>query len=508
MTEFARETQSFNDVPPVSSFLSYEERLAKVPWLIEAELCRQVFAEFVKVFWEVVCPEPLKMNWHIELLCNELQAIAQNVFLRKPKDYDLIINIPPGTTKSTVCTILFPAWTWTNDPTLRSLSASYSANLSLEHSDKSRDVIKSDKYRLYYGDTIRLKIDKDLKSNYENTRLGSRFSTSVGGTATGMHGHFIIVDDPLNPKQAVSDLERKAANDWLDNTLSTRKVDKAMTPLILIMQRLHINDCTAHILAKGTKVKHICLPGTLHGSGEVKPPIEEIRETYKGAYTEGYLDPTRLSKEVLEEMRKDMGEYNYLSQIDQSPKLRENAMFKIENFNIVNGYKQEDVVSSVRYWDKAGTKGDGKFTAGVLIHKMKNGRFLIADVVRGQWAAPEREARIRMMAAIDGKKVYIVTEQEPGSGGKESAENTIRSLAGYRVYADRVTGAKEVRAEPYSIQVENYNVDVLNRNWTRDFVNEHEVYPFGRFVDQIDAAGGAFNFLTGKTRQAGAWGRQ
>lgn len=478
---------------------SLEQAIAEEPWIIDAIACRKSFYEFVKEFWSIVCNETPIWNWHIKYLCNELQTMVERVAERKAKLYDLIINIPPGSSKSTICTIMLPAWCWIPDPSIRIMSASYSSNLSLEHADKSRDIIRSDKYRKYFPEIV-LRKDKDLKSHYENTNLGTRFATSVGGTATGMHGHIIIVDDPLNPKQAISELERASANTWLDNTLSTRKVDKALTPLILIMQRLHPSDCTAHILEKGTRVKHICLPGTLLGTGKCVP--SELSEYYR----EGLLDPVRLSEETLENMRKDMGEYNYISQIDQNPVPKDGAMFKTENFNIVVGYDARNIAASVRYWDKAGTQAGGKFTAGVLMHKMKNGRFLIADVKRGQWSAQIREAKIRMVAQLDGQKVRIVVEQEPGSGGKESAENTIRMLAGYRVSADRVTGSKDVRCEPYAVQVENCNVDVVRADWTQEFLNEHEMYPIGKYKDQVDAAGGAFNSLAVGNLIAGTWG--
>jgi predicted phage terminase large subunit-like protein len=481
--------------------MSFEERILKEPWLLDAEVCRKSFYEFVKEFWSVVCNEEPVWNWHIEYLCNELQIVAERVAKRLPKEYDLVINVPPGSSKSTICTIMFPAWSWLADPSFRILSASYSSNLSLEHADKSRDIIRSDKYGLWFPE-ISLRRDKDLKSNYENTKLGTRFATSVGGTATGMHGHIIIVDDPLNPKQAASDLERVSANTWLDSTLSTRKVDKAMTPTILIMQRLHVNDCTAHVLKKGTKIRHISLPGELNDEGIVIP--DSLRENYK----DGLLDPIRISRETLAEMRKDLGERNYLGQIQQNPILKEGAMFQKENFNLIRGFDPKEIVASIRYWDKAGTQDGGKYTGGVLMHKLRNGRFVVAHVIRGQWSAQIREKKIRMTAQLDGTKVRIITEQEPGSGGKESAENTIRMLAGYNVSADRVTGEKTVRAEPYAVQIENCNVDVVMGEWTQNFLDEHEIYPIGKFKDQVDAASGAFNNLAVGILKAGTWGRR
>ena len=108
---------------------------------INAEICKQDFFEFVKEFWHEVIPEPPVWNWHIEYLCGRLQEYGMRVVRREPKLSDLIINIPPGTSKSTIATVMFPAWLWTVDPTIRALTGSYSASLSTD-AVKSRDIIR------------------------------------------------------------------------------------------------------------------------------------------------------------------------------------------------------------------------------------------------------------------------------------------------------------------------------------------------------------------------------
>ncbi len=152
----------------------------------------------------------------------------------------------------------------------------------------------------------------------------------------------------------------------------------------------------------------------------------------------------------------------------------------------------------MRYWDKAGTRDGGAYTAGVLMHKLKDGRFCVAHCRRGQWAALEREREIKRTAELDGRRVPIAVEQEPGSGGKESAESTIRNLAGWRVTADRPTGDKAVRAEPYAAQVQGGNVLVVRGAWTQAFIDEHIAFPVGRTKDQVDAAAAAFNLIAVK----------
>ena len=286
----------------------------------KAELCKRSFFYFVKEFWAVIIPDEPVYNWHIEYLCNELQLIVERVAKREDNPYDLIINIPPGTSKSTIVTIMLPAWSWSIDHRIRALTASYSASLSTDHAVKSRDIIKSDKYKSYFPE-LTIKKDQDNKTHYKNDFGGERYATSVTGTVTGFHAHLIIVDDPLNPKGASSEADRLTANNFMDSTLSTRKVNKSVTPTILVMQRLHQKDCTGNWLGKeGKKIKHICLPGEI--SKDVKPI--ELKERY----IDGLLDTHRLNTNDLTGLKINLGSYGYAGQIMQTPTPSDGGIWK------------------------------------------------------------------------------------------------------------------------------------------------------------------------------------
>ena len=131
---------------------------------------------------------------------------------------------------------------------------------------------------------------------------------------------------------------------------------------------------------------------------------------------------------------------------------------------------------------------------------LKDNTYVIEHVVRGQWSALEREEKIKFWAEKDRASLRpgayeIGVEQEPGSGGKESAESTIRNLRGFKVYADKVTGSKEVRAEPFAAQVQGGNVSIMAGSWQTDLLDEMESFPNGKYRDQVDACSGAFNRL-------------
>ena len=278
---------------------------------VEAELCKRSLAYFVKEFWSAIVPDKLVWGMHMEVLCNEVQAVYERVFLRLPKEYDLIINIPPGTSKSTIVTIMAPVWSWTRDPGLRHITISYSGPLSTEHAVKSRDVLLCEKFVRYFPD-VELKKGEVGKTNYKTTKGGQRYATSITATITGKHAHIITVDDPMNTKQSTSIASTLEASQFFDKTIPTRKVDKEITPTILVMQRLSVSDPTGHLLnKKKDKIRHVCLPAEL--SKNVNPV------QYKDIYINGLLDPKRMSHEILADMKIDLGSYNYAGQFMQTP---------------------------------------------------------------------------------------------------------------------------------------------------------------------------------------------
>lgn len=475
---------------------------------VSRELNNRSLYHFLQYFWPVVSAHKFHGNWHIELMCEELERVAKRVADHLPREHDLIINVPPGSTKTITCSIMFPAWCWTQWPWMRFICASYSSALSMESAEYCRDLIRSSKFQEMYSE-IDIKEDKDTKTNFRIvTKVpsspgrvpktivgGSRYSTSVGGSLTGFHGDILIVDDPLNPQQAVSDTLLRTANEWCERTLSTRKTDKAITPTVFIMQRLHQDDPSGHLLSKEkSNVRHISLPG------EARTFREQVKPEHLYArYIDDLLDPIRMPWTVLKDLEADLGQYGYAGQIGQNPTPPGGGMFKVDKILLVDGLPEGVTrIHTVRYWDKAGTQGGGAYTAGGKMSILSNGKWLMEDMTRGQWGTDERERWIKSIALADTSMVVVWLEQEPGSGGKESAEGTIRNLAGWSVYAERPTGDKIFRADPFSVQINSGNVWMLRGAWNKALVEELRFFPYSTYKDQVDAMSGAFNKLVQK----------
>jgi predicted phage terminase large subunit-like protein len=336
--------------------------------------------------------------------------------------------------------------------------------------------------------------------------MGGRLATSTGGAVTGFHAHVIVVDDPLNPKEAISDADNRTAHNWIGQTLSTRKVDKRVTPTIMIMQRLHEDDPAGRMIEEGRtgarRIRHINLPAEIdeRNAKDVRP--RGLRKLYKpdpDRPGSKLLDPVRIPRDVLEEFKSDnlLGEYGYAGQMLQRPVPFGGGLFKIDRIHVHEvAPARARFRQVVRFWDKAGTEGGGAFTVGKKMGETVDGEYYGLDVKRGQWDTGAREEVIVQTAALDGRDVVIGIEQEPGSGGKESAENTVKRLAGYSVVVVKPSGDKIVRAVPFSSQVNSGNFSVVVGDWTKAYLGELELFPVSKYKDQVDASSGAFTVLT------------
>lgn len=477
---------------------------------LTVSICRESFADFVRTFWfQVPGAGELRWNWHLDVLCDEFQKIAERVFRGEKKQYDLVINVPPGTSKSSIGSILFPAWVWTRFPQARVLTASHTDALVLDLANKSRQVIRSEIYRQCFPE-VELHADQGAKEYYRNTAGGDRKTCTVAGKSPiGFHGHFLIVDDPIDPKKVLSEAETRTAREFMTNVIPTRKVNKSVSVTVLIMQRLGVGDPTDVMVGESKKegaaaVRRICLPAEQDESVE---PAE-----FAGYYVDGLLDPERMGWDVIREFRA-RGEHFYQTQFLQRPFIRGGGLFKVQYFNQrVQAAPYE--AKRIRYWDRAssvGEIGEGCATAGTLLARDGDGNWYVEHCESGRWEPKERNDRMRAAAERDrlryGPKYepVIYVEAEPGSSGVDAWKGVAKALEGFPVRLDRVTGDKETRAEPWACQCAAMNVYVVqDGSWdVQGYVDEHVAFPNGKLKDRVDASSGAFNLLSNRKKLQG-----
>ncbi|MEM4406551.1 MAG: phage terminase large subunit [Candidatus Methanomethylicaceae archaeon] len=406
--------------------------------------------------------------YYIQYLCRELENVAEGRTSR------LMVLMPPRHGKTALITVRFPVWLMERKQGLRVIVAAYNQTLANKFSRISRRIAQ-----------MRLGLNETRKAVEEwETKTGCWYrAVGVGGGITGMGADLIVVDDPVKSREeAQSTTYRERLWDWYTNDLYTRLEPEGS--VILVMTRWHEDDLAGRILksSTGNSWKVVRLPALAEENDPLKRAVGEP------------LNPLRYSAESLSEIRDVLGSWAFEALYQQHPVPIEGGLFRREWFSKFVRVSPSQVEDRVRYWDKAATAGEGDYTVGVRMSKAE-GLYYIEDVTRGRWSPGERDRIIRQCAETDppGTKIWI--EQEPGSSGIDSVQSLIRLLEGFSAHADRVTGSKHVRAEPFAAQAEAGNVVLVQGYWNSSFLDELLVFPNGKHDDQVDAASGAFSKL-------------
>lgn len=412
--------------------------MLQLPWTldeIKAERARRDFRAFLPLAWPLLEPTtPFVAGYHVDAICAHLAAITRGEL------HNLIINIPPRHGKSTLVSVLWPAWEWIDQPALRAVFASYAQALSIRDSLKRRRLLESAWYREHYGASFALTSDQNAKQRYENDQTGFHLATSVGGVGTGEGGDRLIVDDPHNAEQIESDVSRQAVLDWWDGAMSTRGNQPHGFARVIIMQRLHEQDLVGHILAKmeqgGTQYDHLVLPA------EYEPRVQVCRadlphdpRTEPGAL----LAPERFDAAALATLQSDLGPERAAGQLQQRPSPPGGAIFRAEwwadgrNRYDADTVALPDVLPPVGRWlffDTAFKKGEeNDWTACSVVELLADYRVRWREVWKRRVEFPALLTSIESSAAgwVGDGLVRGVVIEDKGSG--TSAYQTLRAGA-------------------------------------------------------------------------------
>lgn len=427
--------------------------------LVLGEKAKRDFKFFCRTFWEHADTSAPIWNWHMDYLCDLAQAQCTTIIHRTPKLPDLIINLPPGTSKSMIFSVLLPAWLLANRPRTRIITASYSETVGLELANKTRTLMMSDFWALCYP-TIQLKQDENSKHNYKTVQGGGRFVTSTGSNVLGLHADLLIGDDLQNLDTVWSDKGRLTTNRWATGTLSTRKTDKEKSVTIYIQQRLHPQDLTSYIMSLGTPVNQVSLPASLQGS-----PYPSSLSTY---YINGLLDPNRLPQHILDEYKKTLGSRNYNAQFLQQPDSEKDSIIKRKwlktvsqsTFHALSASKEHTYFMDTAY-------GGDKADWNVVLECIKvDGVLYISRVYR---SLEEFPAFIRSITnfCTNGKRMYI----EAKASGKSIIQQ-LRSSTSFNITELNPKDSKLVRLAAVSPTVEGGRVVLVEGDWNEAFIEQ------------------------------------
>jgi len=447
-------------------------------------LLRQDFSIFSQRCFRQLDPQTNFLNnWHIEVLAAKLEACRQGKIRR------LIINIPPRHLKSHCASIAFPAWCLGHNPTAQILCVSYAQDLSDKLARDCRSVMTSQWFQALFS-TRPLSRTQALQE-FRTTAHGSRLATSVGGVLTGRGADIIIIDDPLKPEEAMSESQRRAVNQWYDNTLFSRLNDKHWGCIILIMQRLHEDDLVGHVLGQDDW-EILSFPAIAEQDEEhlIETPLGTQRFTRRVG---DVLHPQRESRETLAHIRQTLGEYNFAGQYQQAPAPLGGGLIKANWFRT---YQPGDLPARfdqiVQSWDTANKVSQLSDYSVCTTWGVKHRRVYLLQVLRRRMEYPELKRTVLGQARAWRATVVLIEDKASGTQLiQELLAEGLSAVTRYLPEHDKI-----MRLYAQTATIENGFVYLPSEApWLADYLHELTTFPQAKHDDQADSTSQALAWL-------------
>lgn len=485
--------------------------------------------EFVQYFWHVLEPEtPLVTGWVLEAICEHLEAVTYGE-IRK-----LLINVPPGTMKSLMCNVFWPAWEWAIGKShLRYVTFSYSATLTERDNNRFGDLVSSTEYRKLYPDVVLVQRGAVLVTN---SKKGWKRSSSIGGVGTGERGDRILLDDPHNVKESESEPVRTETVRWFRESMTSRLNDMRRGAVVIIMQRVNEDDVSGAILANAFDYTHLMIPMEYDPSRQVDEQGEPVA-TSIGWFDPRWSDdlnqadgelawPERFPPETVEEMKREIGPFGWACQFQQAPAPRGGGLFKTAWWQV---YESENgkfppfelIIASVdsAFTAKETNDPTGMTVWGVFVNEDGRRRLMLIDAWRKhlEFSGPRvdverrehetRQAWVRRTQDKWGLMEWIHSTCEKWKVDKLlieakasgiSAAQELRNRYGLQNWSTqlcKVTGDKYSRALAVQATFSNGYVYAPVRDWSDLVINEMSLFPNGKYDDLTDSVSQAIKWL-------------
>jgi len=437
--------------------------------------CRPYFDIFIaRAFQTVSAGDRYSHNWHIDVVADALNNCIRGDTKR------LIITMPPRNLKSICASVAFPAYALGINPSCSIIAASYSSDLTTKMARDCRSVMMSDWYRRVFPGT---QIKRATDDRLETTAGGFRYATSVGGTLTGLGADILIIDDPVKPLEAMSASQRAAAKQWYDGTLYSRLNSKRDGVIILIMQRLHMDDLVAHVLEK-EHWTHIDLPAIAERDEVFLLSDGRRIERKMGAA----LDEQREPLPVLEQIKSTIGSFNFSAQYQQRPVPETGNMIKWDWFQpydtLPAGTHGGKIVQS---WDTASKATELADYSVCTTWFVAGKNYYLLDVFRKRLEFPALKKAVIDLAQQRKVKTLLIEDAASGTGLiqqlNELSDYGVPNPIAYRPHGDKV-----MRMAAQSAVIEAGQVHLPRAApWLDDFKVEILAFPHGRHDDQVDS---------------------
>ena len=437
----------------------------------EETLRHNIRTDLVDWATEVLSASGQTPSTHHRYLLRSLERVTRGDKKR------LMVLMPPGSAKSTYCSVIFPIWWFIQHPRTSIIAASHTAALVEHFSRRIHGLIEE--HRLKLG--FKLLNNHRAAGHWRTTTGGEYFAAGVRGGIAGRRADLAIIDDPVKSMaDAESERQRQYVWDWFNADLTPRLKPDAR--IILVMTRWHELDLGGQLLAQDEENWDV-----------VRLPAIAEKTDPLGRPPGAPLWPEWESLEALSKKRATVGSHVWSALFQQAPRPRGERHFKVQLCGIVSreqvaGFRP---IRTVRAWDLAATRAsddrDPDWTVGLRLTLEEGGRYIVEDIVRVRDNSQQIRETILATARADGHSVIVSLPIDPGQAGKAQAAQLTSALAGYRVYASREQGSKVSRALPVASQIEAGNFLALRSPWLRAFLDELADFPQGSKDDQVDA---------------------
>jgi predicted phage terminase large subunit-like protein len=461
-------------------------------------LLRADFASFAQHCFHELNPRTLfAAGWYHDILAAKLEAV------RTGRSRRVIINMPPRHLKSHLASVCFPAWCLGHDPSAQLLCVSYAQDLADKLSRDCRQIVASNWYRQLFA--TRLSAQRQAMSEFETTAQGCRLATSVGGVLTGRGADIIIIDDPLKPEEALSRIQRQAANDWFDHTLYSRLNDTRTGAIILIMHRLHEDDLAGHVLAQ-EDWEVVCFPAVAEDDEVWMLDSELGRQSFMRQRGEA-LHPERQPLATLEQIRRTIGEYNFAGQYQQAPSPLGGGMVKDAWFrSYAPNERPEKFDRILQSWDTANKASELSDFSVCTTWGIKGKDLYLLHVLRRRMEYPELKRAVCEQCAAFEASVVLIEDKASGTQLiQELIHEGVHAVTRYQPQADKV-----MRMHAQTAMIENGFVHLPKEAaWLAEYLHELTAFPKGKHDDQVDSTAQMLDWFkqagSGPTSNAGIW---
>lgn len=444
---------------------------------VERELCKRSLAEFAKRAWEVLEPSAeLKWGWALDAICLHLEAVTDGRITR------LLMNVPPGSMKSLLTGVIWPAWEWgpKGMPEMRFIGTAHEETLAIRDSRKCRDLIKSDWYQKLWP--VELLSDLDGKREFGNSRKGIRQARAFT-SMTGVRGDRVILDDPISADNANSQAKLEAAKIAFTETLPTR-VNNEKSAIVVVMQRLNEGDVSGVILDMKLPYVHLYIPMRFESANRCETIIGwKDPRTVEGEL----MFPERFSEQQVKELETTLGPYGTAGQLQQRPAPRGGGIIKVDWFKYYVELPQLEFRSI--FVDTALKDGqENDYSVFECWGRSTTGQAVLIDLLRGKWEAPDllEKARAFWFKHLESHPAPLrsmeIEDKASGTGLIQTLRREGVPILPIPRDKDKISRGHD--AAPF---IASGNVLLpVSAHWLDEFLNEVKLFPAGKNDDQLD----------------------